>query len=80
VVAKKLHRQLIGIELDQNYIAVVQQRIEDQTVAEFDVQVFEVRDKKRLAPRIAFGSLLENGLIAPGQQLYFRGSFSNCAG
>ena len=76
VVAKKLGRNWIGIELDESYITIAQQRIDDQTVAEFDSQVFDVRDKKRLAPRLAFGSLLENGLLIPGQQLYFRGDRS----
>ena len=72
VVAKKLHRNWIGIEMDQNYIAIAQDRIDQQSIAEFDAQVFDVRDKKRLAPRIAFGSLLEHGLLTPGQQLFFR--------
>jgi modification methylase len=79
VVAKKLGRNWIGIELDQSYIALAQQRIDNQTVAEFAPQVFDVRDKKRLAPRLPFGSLLENGLLIPGQQLYFRGDRSLAA-
>ena len=72
VVAKKLHRNWIGIELDPQYIEISRKRI-DLTVPEmFDLQIFDVRDKKRLEPRIPFGSLLENGLLKPGQILFFR--------
>src|SRR3972149_5639853 len=55
VVAKKLHRNWIGIEMDQNYIAIAQDRIDQQSIAEFDAQVFDVRDKKRLPPRTPLG-------------------------
>ena len=40
----------------------------------FDPDVFDVRDKKRLAPRVAFERLLEAGLLSPGQTLYFQGA------
>ena len=33
---------------------------------------FDVHDKKRLAPRVAFARLLEAGLLRPGQTLYFQ--------
>jgi modification methylase len=71
-VAKMLHRHWIGIEMDESYIRIAQRRL-DQTIPElFQDQVFDVRDKKRLQPRIAFSSLLESGLLKPGQPLYFR--------
>jgi len=38
----------------------------------FDQNTFDVRDKKRLAPRVPFAQLLEGGLLHPGQCLYFR--------
>ena len=35
---------------------------------------FDVRDRKRVAPRVAFAVLLERGLLQPGQRLYFQGN------
>ena len=72
-VAKKLHRHFIGIEKDPSYIQIAQERIDRIQSEEFDPQVFEVRGKRRLEPRLPFASLLENGLLLPGQILYFRG-------
>jgi site-specific DNA-methyltransferase (adenine-specific) len=72
-VAKRLHRRWIGIERDPFYVEVAQRRIEAIQPEPFDPQVFDVSDKKRSAPRIEFARLLEHGLIAPGQALYFRG-------
>jgi len=72
-IAKKLHRHWIGIELDENYIRIAQQRLDQITPAAFQDQVFDVRDRKRNQPRVAFSRLLENGLLQPGQRLYFRG-------
>lgn len=71
-VAKKLHRHWIGIELEDSYIKIAQDRL-DKTMPElFADQLFDVRDHKRLQARIPFSSLLENGLLKPGQSLYFR--------
>jgi modification methylase len=71
-VAKRLHRRWIGIEKEENYIEIAQKRIDGIVPELFDSAVFDVRDKKRLEPRIPFGSLLENHLLNPGQSLYFR--------
>ena len=71
-VAKKLHRRWIGIERDAGYIQVAQQRIDAITPEPLDAAVFDVRDKKRLQPRVPFGTLLEHGLLQPGQTLCFR--------
>ncbi|MFA5865122.1 MAG: DNA methyltransferase [Phycisphaerae bacterium] len=71
-VAKKLHRKWIGIEKETAYIKVAEKRIEGIGPETLDEAVFEVRDKKRLERRIAFGALLENGLLWPGQRLYFQ--------
>jgi len=71
-VAKILHRNWIGIEQNQHYVEIAQNRL-DQIIPEpLDEITFDVSDKKRLAPRVAFASLLEAGLLTPGQQLYFR--------
>ena len=71
-VAKKLHRHWIGIEREPRYVEIAQQRIDSVAPTLFDDAVFDVRDKKRLQPRIAFGTLLEQSLLLPGQMLYFR--------
>jgi site-specific DNA-methyltransferase (adenine-specific) len=71
-VAKKLQRHWIGIELEPKYIEIAQKRIDRTMPVLFTDEVFDVRDKKRLQPNIPFGSLLENGLLEPGQTLYFQ--------
>lgn len=71
-VAKKLHRRWIGVERESAYVAVAKARIDAIAPTPFDAAVFDVRNQKRLGPRIAFGSLLERGLLLPGQALYFR--------
>jgi site-specific DNA-methyltransferase (adenine-specific) len=68
-VAKKLQRHWIGIERDPGYIQVAQERI-DSLQAEESEEVFAFRTK-RDRPRVPFGRLLENGLVKPGQMLYF---------
>lgn len=71
-VAKKLHRYWIGIERDKDYIKLAQNRIDNVSTESFSGAIFDVRNKKRLEVRIPFGNLLENGLLVPGQRLYFQ--------
>ena len=71
-VAKRLHRHWIGVEQEEKYIEIAQKRIDGVTPESFDGPTFDVRDKRRLAPRVPFSSLLENGLLRPGQRLFFR--------
>ncbi len=78
-VAKKLHRHWIGIEREAKYIRVAQQRIDAVSPEMFDADVFDVRDKKRLARRVPFVQLLETGLLNPGQSLFFKGNRLNVA-
>jgi site-specific DNA-methyltransferase (adenine-specific) len=66
-VAKKLGRNWIGIERDKRYIKVAQKRID--AVQQADRGAMEVVKRKQV--RIPFGALLENGLLKPGQILYF---------
>ncbi len=68
VVAKRLGRHWIGIERDPHYIEAAQKRIAavqpiPSTALEFS--------QPRKAPRIPFGALIENGVLQPGQTLYF---------
>jgi site-specific DNA-methyltransferase (adenine-specific) len=71
VVAKKLHRRWIGIERETEYVSLAQARINTTQPEPLDNKAFDVRDHKRLAPRIAFARLLEQGLLQPGETLYF---------
>jgi modification methylase len=72
-VAKKLRRHWIGIEKEPGYVALARERIKaippDLFAPEAD-DLFALPDKRALA-RIPFGALLENGLLQPGQKLYF---------
>jgi modification methylase len=66
-VAKKLGRHFIGIERESRYIAGALQRI--ASIRTLDAATIETAVSKRQAPRVAFGSLVEMGLIAPGTEL-----------
>lgn len=66
-VAKKLGRNWIGIERDKKYIRVAQKRID--AVQPADEEAIHIEKQKQ--PRVPFGALLENGLLRPGQSLYF---------
>jgi modification methylase len=79
VVARRLHRRWIGIEQDSEYIKIAQQRILQAGVQPDDPQIFDVRDRKRLEPRIPFGALLENNLLQPGECLFFQGDAQRSA-
>lgn len=71
-VAKKLHRDWIGVERDHDYIEIAKTRIDAIEPEAFDQEVFDVRDRRRQAPRVPFALLLELGYLQPGQTLYFR--------
>jgi modification methylase len=67
-VAKRLGRQFIGIERDDTYIAAALKRI--AAIRPLAAEAIETAVPKRAAPRVAFGALVELGLIAPGTELY----------
>jgi modification methylase len=67
-VAKKLGRHFIGIDREDAYIAGALKRI--AAIKPLGHEVIETGVSKRQAPRVAFGSLVEMGLIAPGTELY----------
>ncbi|MCS6835531.1 MAG: DNA methyltransferase [Anaerolineae bacterium] len=71
-VAKKLGRHFVGIERDEAYIRGARARIEAIQRPLLSPEVLGQYTTKRSAPRIAFSALLENGLLLPGQRLYFR--------
>jgi hypothetical protein len=70
--AKILHRNWIGIEKDSQYIPVARDRIDGTPTEGFQPEAFDLKDHKRLAPRVPFARLLEAGYITPGQHLYFK--------
>jgi len=67
-VAKKLGRHFIGIERENVYINAALKRI--ASVKPLSGEALSVTTPKRSAPRVAFGSLVEQGLIAPGTELF----------
>lgn len=69
-VARRLHRHFIGIEQNPEYVQAARERIAAIHQVEFNPPLFVSPDPRR-EPRIPFGSLLENGLLEPGQNLYF---------
>lgn len=71
-VAKKLGRHFIGIEREEKYIRGAQARIDAISGAENDDTIYGKLQTRRTAPRIPFAALLENGLLTPGQTLYFK--------
>jgi site-specific DNA-methyltransferase (adenine-specific) len=77
-VAKKLHRNWIGIERDKNYAKLAQRRIDEIEPVSYEDELFASREP-RSEPRIPFGNLLEAGLLEPGQRLYLGARGKNSA-
>ncbi len=69
VVAKKLQRYWIGIERDEEYVRVAQERINGMQAPIKNEALF-ASSSGRKARRVPFSRLLETGLILPGQTLY----------
>jgi modification methylase len=65
-VAKRLGRRFIGIEQDLEYVAVARRRIAAVRPAPAEIVAL---DSRREAPRIPFGTLVERGLLRPGEVL-----------
>ena len=63
-----LGREFIGIEREEAYRLVAKKRIE--AVRKFDKEALEVSQSKRAEPRVAFGVLVERGLLRPGEELF----------
>ncbi len=66
-VAKRLGRHFVGIEREQDYIDAATARIE--AVEPLGDNILKVTEGKRALPRVAFGALLDAGLIRPGATL-----------
>ena len=66
-MAKMLGRNFIGIDREQAYVEVAEKRIAETKPLAPDAM--QITRGKRQAPRVAFGTLVEAGLILPGQEL-----------
>jgi modification methylase len=66
-VAKRLGRRFLGIERDASYAAAARERIAAiEPLPEASLASFQTA---REAPRVAFATLIERGMIAPGDKL-----------
>ena len=72
VVAKRLQREWIGIEREKTYAEMARNRIGAVDAGMFSDRIY-VFPSKRDQPRVAFGRLVESGLLRPNQVLYFQG-------
>ncbi|MET0269400.1 MAG: site-specific DNA-methyltransferase [Sphingomonas sp.] len=63
-VARRLRRRWIGIEREEKYVAVAEARI--AATLPLDESAMTVMPEKRSAPRVAFGVVVEHGLLEPG--------------
>lgn len=66
-VARRLGRRWIGIERERAYVKVARERI-DSTLP-LDESAMQTVLDKRQQPRVAFGLLVESGLVPPGTAL-----------
>ncbi|MBY5971465.1 site-specific DNA-methyltransferase [Pseudooceanicola marinus] len=67
-VAKMLGRDFIGIEREEAYIKVAEERL--GRVRKLDKEALEVTRAKRAEPRVPFGQLVERGMLRPGEELH----------
>ena len=67
-VAKRLGREWIGCERESGYREAALERIE--LALPLDESALTTMQSARSAPKVAFGTLIETGWIAPGMQLF----------
>jgi modification methylase len=66
--AKRLGRRFIGIEREAEYVAAAKERI--RKVVPVSAADLEVMGSKKSEPRVPFGTIVEQGLLRPGDQLF----------
>jgi modification methylase len=66
-VARRLGRRWIGIERESSYVEVAGERI--ASTLPLDESAMQTVPDKREQPRVAFGVLVESGLVPPGTKL-----------
>jgi modification methylase len=69
-VAKRLGREWIGCEQDATYREAAMERIE--MALPLDESALRTMQSARTAPKVAFGLLVETGMLAPGAKLFDR--------
>ena len=67
-VAARLRRRWIGIEREPAYVQVARQRI--AATLPLDESALTAMPSRKSAPRVAFGQLVETGLVTPGSTLW----------
>lgn len=67
-VAKKLGRHFIGLERDETYAKYALKRLAE--IAAAPSAEFLITPTKRDEPRVPFGTVLERGLLRPGDNLF----------
>jgi modification methylase len=67
-VAKRLGRHWIGVERDPDYANAAEERI--AAVETLSDDALAVQPSKRAEPRVAFGTLVELGMLTPGAVLF----------
>ena len=67
-VARRLRRSFIGIERDPAYAAAARERID--AVEPLAQEAVAVAPTRRSEPRVAFASVVEAGLVKPGEQVF----------
>ena len=77
-VAKRLHRNWIGIEREPSYVEIARRRIADIVPGEYEPDVYITPDPRK-RKRIPFGRLLEAGLLTPGEKLFLKGDVKTSA-
>jgi modification methylase len=70
-VAKRLGRDFIGIEREASYRKAAEARISQ--VRRLDNASLETSTSKKAEPRVAFGVLVERGMLRPGEELWSLG-------
>ncbi len=63
-VAKKLNRDFIGVEKDKKYFNLAKQRLKN--TFKLDAELINIKKGKRHLTKVAFGELVEQGIIPPG--------------
>src|SRR5262250_1933499 len=66
-VARRLGRRWIGIERESAYVKVAHERI--ASTLPLDESAMQTVPDKREQPRVAFGLLVESGMVPPGTNL-----------
>jgi modification methylase len=67
-VAKRLGRRFVGIERETAYVKAAEARL--ALVRPVEAEAAAVTTAKRAEPRVAFGVLVERGMLSPGEFLH----------